>query len=121
MKRNPVIPYLLICVLGIVLVFFLSVKGLGDAKEIAKEKENGGKEKVTEKFEPEAFAKETCIGCHGNNLEGGAGPNLHGLGAKLGKDKVKDVLANGTSGGMPGGLVKPENIDAMADWLVKLK
>ncbi|MGE8206219.1 cytochrome c550 [Heyndrickxia sp. NPDC080065] len=121
MKRNPLIPYLLICFLGIALVFFLSVKGLGDAKEIAKEKEGGGKEVAAEKFEPEAFAMKTCISCHGNNLEGGGGPNLHGLGAKLGKDKVKDVLKNGTTGGMPSGLVKPENIDAMADWLVKLK
>lgn len=47
--------------------------------------------------------------------------NLHGMGEKLGKDKLKDVLKNGTTGGMPGGLVKAENIDAMADWLMKLK
>ncbi|MES1046392.1 cytochrome c [Heyndrickxia oleronia] len=120
MKRNPLIPYLLIGLLGIALVFFLSVKGLGDAKEIANEKEGGGEEVAT-KFEPEAFAKSTCISCHGNNLEGATGPNLHGMGEKLGKDKLKDVLKNGTTGGMPGGLVKAENIDAMADWLMKLK
>ena len=43
MKRNPVIPFVIIMVFGIGLMFLLSFKGLGDAKEIAKEKENGGK------------------------------------------------------------------------------
>lgn len=35
MKWNPLIPFLLIAVLGIGLTFFLSVKGLDDSREIA--------------------------------------------------------------------------------------
>nr|WP_187356675.1 cytochrome c [Heyndrickxia shackletonii] len=113
--------------LGIVLVFFLSVKGLGDAKEIAKDNKKGDAKteapagQTGGKFDPESFAKTTCISCHGNNLEGNVGPNLHGIGKKISKDEIKNVLKNGKNGGMPAGLVPAENIDAMADWLSKLK
>jgi cytochrome c550 len=98
-------------------VFFLGIKGIGDAKEIAKEKE-GGKKEVAAEFNPEDYAKQACISCHGENLEGGAGPNLHGTG--LSKEEVADILANGR-GGMPGGLVPAENIDQMAEWVANLK
>lgn len=38
MNRNPIIPFLLIMVFGIGLVFFLSLKGLNDSEQAAKEK-----------------------------------------------------------------------------------
>lgn len=118
MKRNPLVPYYLIMVLGLVLVFFLGIKGIGDAKEIAKEKEGGGAEQV-EEFNPEEYANTSCISCHGENLEGqGSIPSLHGTG--LSKDEIADILANG-QGGMPGGLVPADNIDEMADWIANLK
>lgn len=118
MKRNPLVPYYLIMVLGLVLVFFLGIKGIGDAKEIAKEKEGGGEEQV-EEFDPEQYAQQACISCHGENLEGtGAVPSLHGTG--LSKDEIADILTNG-QGGMPGGLVPAENVDAMAEWVANLE
>ncbi|HEY4551629.1 MAG TPA: c-type cytochrome [Bacillaceae bacterium] len=118
MKRNPIIPYILIMVMGLGLIFFLGIKGIGDSKEIAKEKEGGGTEAV-EEFEPEAYAKQACIGCHGGDLKGSGGaPNLHGTG--LSKDEVADILKNGR-GGMPAGLVPADNIDQMAEWVANLK
>ncbi|WP_062104659.1 cytochrome c550 [Bacillus niameyensis] len=117
MRRNPLVPYFLIFALGLVLVFFLGIKGIGDAKEIAKGDE-GGEEAVA--FEPEEFASKSCITCHGENLEGkNNAPSLHGTG--LSQDEIADILTNGTDGGMPGGLVKPENIDQMAEWIANLK
>ncbi|MBM7716286.1 cytochrome c550 [Siminovitchia sp. FSL H7-0308] len=118
MKRNPLVPYYLIMALGLVLVFFLGIKGLGDAKEIAKEKEGGGKEEVAAEFEPEEYANKACISCHGENLEGGSAPTLHGTG--LSKEEVADILANGR-GAMPPGLVPAENIEEMAEWVANLK
>ncbi|MBS4176310.1 cytochrome c550 [Lederbergia citrea] len=118
MKRNPIVPYILIMVMGLGLIFFLGIKGIGDAKELAKEREGGGEEEVVA-FEPEAYANKACITCHGENLEGGGGPSLHGTG--LSKDEVADILANGTSGGMPAGLVPADNIDEMAEWVANLK
>ncbi|MCR2820418.1 cytochrome c550 [Lederbergia panacisoli] len=116
MKRNPIVPYILIMVMGLVLVFFLGIKGLGDAKEIAKEAEGG--EEVAVEFDAEAASK-TCISCHGENLEGAGGaPALRGAG--LTKEHIADVLQNG-QGTMPAGLVPAENIDEMAEWVANLK
>ncbi|MBS4194707.1 cytochrome c550 [Lederbergia citri] len=116
MKRNPIVPYILIMVMGLVLVFFLSIKGIGDAKEIAKEAEGG--EEVAAEFNAEETSK-TCISCHGENLEGTAGaPKLRGAGLK--KEHIADVLTNG-QGTMPAGLVPAEHIDEMAEWVANLK
>ncbi len=117
MKRNPIIPYYLIMALGLVLMFFLGIKGVGDAKELAKQEE-GVEEEVAE-FEPEAFANQACIACHGENLEGqGNTPGLVNSG--LSKDEIADILING-QGAMPGGLVPADNVDEMAEWIENLK
>lgn len=38
----------------------------------------------------ESIAKSKCIGCHGGDLTGGMGPNLHGL--ALSKEEIVDIL-----------------------------
>lgn len=120
MNRNPLIPFVLIMVMGIGLVFFLSVKGLGDMKEVAKEKEGGAKTEETAAAGPEDIYKKSCVACHGANYEGGAGPALKGVGDRLSVDQIKEVITNGR-GSMPGGLVPADQADAMAKWLSELK
>ncbi|ANB57695.1 cytochrome [Anoxybacillus sp. B7M1] len=120
MNRNPLIPFVLIMVFGIGLMIALSFKGLGDAKEMAKEKEGGAKTEETAAAKPEDFYKQTCSSCHGVNYEGGVGPALKGVGKRLSVDEIKDILQNGR-GSMPGGLVSPEKADEMAKWLSKLQ
>ena len=44
MNRNPIIPFVLIMVFGVVAMFLVSFKGLGDMEELAKEQEGGGAE-----------------------------------------------------------------------------
>lgn len=118
MNRNPIVPFVLIMVFGIGLMFFLSFKGLGDHEEIAKDHE-GGEEKTEEvAANPEDIYKKSCIGCHGDAYQGGMGPALKGI--TKSKDEIKDILVNGTPGGMPAGLV-PGNEEAMAEWLTTLK
>ncbi|WP_051330744.1 c-type cytochrome [Aneurinibacillus terranovensis] len=41
-----------------------------------------------------------CAACHGADLKGGLGPNLHGVVGKLKEDGVMKILENG-KGGMP--------------------
>lgn len=119
MNRNPIVPYILIMVLGLGLIFFLGIKGIGDSKELAAERE-GVTEEETVAFEPEAHANKSCIGCHGQNLEGqGTAPTLHGTG--LSEDEIADILVNGTDGGMPPNLVPAEHVEEMAAWLAELK
>ncbi|RBP02349.1 cytochrome c550 [Rossellomorea aquimaris] len=124
MNRNPIIPFVLIMALGIGLVFFLSLEGLNNADEKAKEEGSGemegkeGEQASSGEFDPEAKYKESCISCHGGNYEGGAGPALKGT--KLSKDEIKETIKNG-KGMMPAGLVEEGNLDAMADWIKSLK
>ncbi|MGJ3196157.1 cytochrome c550 [Peribacillus frigoritolerans] len=122
MNRNPVMPFIIIMVFGIGLMFLLSFKGLGDAKDLAKEKEGGEKTEETESASasPEDIYKQNCISCHGDAYQGGVGPALKGVGDRLSVDEVKDVITNGR-GAMPPGLVKEQNIDAMAEYIHGLK
>ncbi|GGA32286.1 MULTISPECIES: cytochrome c550 [Psychrobacillus] len=124
MKKNPIIPFLLIMGFGIGLIFFLSIQGVNNKEEIAATEEaaEGGAaegEATAGEFDPAEFAQGKCISCHGANFEGqGNFPSL--VGTALSEDEVKDVLANGR-GAMPGGLVPAENIDAMAAWVKSLE
>jgi cytochrome c550 len=122
MKRNPVMPFIIIMVFGIGLMFLLSFKGLGDAKDLAKEKEGGEKTEETESASasPEDIYKQNCISCHGDAYQGGVGPALKGVGDRLSVDEVKNVITNGR-GAMPPGLVEEQNIDAMAEYIHGLK
>ena len=123
MNRNPVMPFIIIMVFGIGLMFMLSFKGLGDAKELAKENEGGGKteEKAdTASASPEEIYKQSCVSCHGDAYQGGVGPALKGVGDRLSVDEVKNTIKNGR-GGMPGGLVEDDKLDAMAEYIHGLK
>ncbi|MEY9868345.1 cytochrome c550 [Peribacillus sp. B2I2] len=122
MNRNAVMPFIIIMVFGIGLMFLLSFKGLGDAKDLAKEKEGGEKTEETESASasPEDIYKQNCISCHGNAYQGGVGPALKGVSDRLSVDEVKNVITNGR-GAMPPGLVEEQNIDAMAEYIHGLK
>ncbi|ALC81654.1 MULTISPECIES: cytochrome c550 [Bacillus] len=119
MKRNPLIPFLFIALIGIGLVFVLSIKGLGDEREIA----SGGKEPAKEEnanASPEEIYKQSCVSCHGENYEGVSGPSLKGVGEKRDVGGIKEKIQNG-GGGMPAGLVPEEKLDEMAKWVSEIK
>lgn len=125
MTKNPIIPYILIMLFGIGLIFFLSVEGVKNSEEIASTEEHGeggaegGEEASAGEFDPEALAQQKCISCHGSSYEGqGAFPPL--VGTQLSEEEIADVLANGR-GAMPAGLVPAENIEAMAAWVKSLE
>jgi len=121
MKRNPVIPYVLIMVFGIGLILLLSFKGLGDMKEVAKDKGEGTEKTEVTASKPEDIYKQTCIGCHGDQYQGVVGPTLKGVGSKYSKEELMTFVTKGKGTGMPAGLVKEEQAAAMADWLATIK
>ncbi|MGJ7921399.1 cytochrome c550 [Neobacillus sp. LXY-4] len=119
MNRNPIIPFVVIMIFGIGLMFLLSFKGLGDAEELAKEKEGGGKtEEVA--ANPEDIYKQSCVGCHGADYSGGVGPALKGVGKRLSQDEIKTVVTKGRNS-MPPGLVPEDKAADMAKWLAEIK
>lgn len=122
MKRNPIIPFLLIMVLGISAMFLMSFKGIGDMKEIASEKEDGGeKTEETAAAPEELYQQKGCVACHGSDYQGvGSNPALIGVGDRLSHDEIADILVNG-KGTMPQGLLTEEQAPEMAEWLSSLK
>ena len=46
-----------------------------------------------------SFYTQSCSSCHGNNAQGGYGPNLHGM--NLPDTRVATVIKNGITGEMP--------------------
>lgn len=120
MNRNPLSPFFLIMSIGLVLMLVLSINGMNNAKEIAAEKEGGGAEQEAAAATPEELYKQSCIGCHGDQYQGGVGPALKGVGDKLSQDEIKEVITNGR-GSMPAGLVPADKADEVAEWLGTLK
>ncbi|QTD41672.1 cytochrome c550 [Sporosarcina sp. Te-1] len=123
MKNNPVVPFILIFALGLGLIFFMSLYGIDQKKEIAGADEEGKTEDTAsnaEEFDPEGFTQQKCIGCHGGDLTGGMGPNLHGLSDS--KETIHGIIKNG-QGAMPafGGQISDEQIDQLADYILSLK
>ena len=102
MKRNAIIPYLLIMAMGVLLV-----AGTGEQ----------GEETV---LTPEEIYAQNCLACHGENYEGAMGPELVNVGDRLSEDEIREVLVNGR-GAMPGNLVPNESLDEMVEWLLTLQ
>ena len=119
MKNNPVIPYILIMAFGIGLIFFMSLEGVGNQKEIAKGDETADEGGETAGgAEGEALVS-LCITCHGADLQGGGvGPKIAGLDA----EHIVDVLENGIEGTvMTPGLKTGEEAKAIAEYISQLE
>ncbi|KOS68004.1 cytochrome C551 [Lysinibacillus contaminans] len=116
MKNNPIVPYILIMAFGIGLIFFMSLQGAGNQKDIAAEAEGGGEK--TEATDDGSAVVQSCIGCHGGDLTGGMGPNLHGLP----EDRIVDVLTNGIEGTpMTAGMKNEAEAKAIAEYIATLE
>ncbi|WP_077618833.1 cytochrome c550 [Bacillus sinesaloumensis] len=116
MKKNPLIPFALIAVFGIGLIFLLGFIGLGNMDEMA----NAGEEAPeTAAASPEELYQGKCSSCHGADLSGGAGPALKGT--ELSVEEIENVVTNG-KGIMPPNLVSdPAQLEELATWLTEQK
>lgn len=65
----------------------------------------------------ELFAQ-SCASCHGQNLEGGVGPDLQTVGSRLSPGEVSDIIAYGRNA-MPAGLLQEDDARKVAEWLTE--
>jgi len=123
MKRNAVIPYAIIAIVGIVMVIVISIAGVNQREAIQKKadgSEQVKKEEGNTSEAPEDVFASSCAACHGDDLSGKVGPDLRKVGTKLSKEEIHDVIMKG-KGTMPAGLVDEAKADALAGWLAKHK
>lgn len=66
----------------------------------------------------EDLYKANCVGCHGDQMQGGMGPNLQKVGGTLSKDKIYNQILKG-GGGMPAfqEQLSDDQIINIASWL----
>ncbi|MGP4067706.1 cytochrome c550 [Halobacillus sp. B29] len=123
MRRNPVIPFAIIAVLGIVAMIIVSAAGINQREAIQNEEENGGEQQQEEtaNANPEEMFQSQCASCHGGNLEGGTGPNLTEVGSRYSAEEIQDIIVNGKGSAMPAGLYTGEKAAALAEWLAEKK
>lgn len=119
--KNPIVPFFLIFALGIGLIFFMSLYGLDQKEEIAKEAEgDAATEEVADAdFDPADAAQGKCISCHGGDLTGGMAPAL--AGTDLSQEELVTIMKDGTDAGMPGGLIDDAHLEEMAEYILSLK
>ncbi|MEX1029504.1 MAG: cytochrome c [Paenibacillaceae bacterium] len=69
-----------------------------------------------------AVYEKSCLMCHGDQLQGGAGPELTKVGSKLDEQQIAKQIKNG-SGGMPGFSTQltAAEISNLSKWLIEKK
>lgn len=78
----------------------------------------------TAKSVGETLVQKNCTTCHAGNLQGnGNTPALNDVGGRLSADQIKDIVTNGTSGGMPpyGKNFEAAEIDEIVKYLAEQK
>ncbi|RDY72016.1 MULTISPECIES: cytochrome c550 [Halobacillus] len=122
MRKNPVIPFAIIAVLGIVVMIVVSAAGINQREAIQNEEEGGGeKQEETASASPEELYQNQCASCHGGDLGGGAGPNLQQVGSRYSAEEINDIIVNGKGSAMPAGLYTGEQATKLAEWLAEKK
>lgn len=113
--RNPLIPYAIIAVIGVLAVIIISFVGVPQREAI-----QNPETEITEgetALDPEEIYQNSCAGCHGDDLAGsGSNPDLTQVGNRLSEDDIIDIIIEG-KGAMPAGLATPEEADVLAEWL----
>lgn len=89
-----------------------------NTEENAANNENDGG--TVDSAQAEDAYKSSCASCHGQDLSGGAGPDLTNVGSKLSADEIETIIVEG-QGSMPGGLLAGDDATAVAEWLAEHK
>ncbi|MEH7013203.1 cytochrome c [Neobacillus niacini] len=108
---------------GIVCVAFLGfLTACGGGDDETEQDTTPTEEQTTEETADagDELFQQSCASCHGGDLKSGGAPDLDKIGAKYSKDEILGIIENG-KGGMPAGVLKGEDADAVASWLAEKK
>jgi len=105
------------CIVAIVLMFTLPGK-----EQVAEEAKPSMPEVVLDAASAETLVTANCITCHGDQLQGGVGPNLQKVGSEMTPEEIYSLVSKGKAI-MPSfkGKLKEEEIANVAQWLAAKK
>lgn len=109
--------FVVACAFAAVLMFTLPGR-----EQVAQEEKPQMPEITLNAEQAEAVIKANCISCHGDQLQGGAGPNLQKVGSELSADQLFGIITKG-KGMMPSfkDRLKEEEIANVAMYLSEKK
>lgn len=120
MKKNPVLPYAIIAVIGILAIIILSFVGVNQREAIQLAEEGGAPVEEGEvSTNPEEIYANNCAACHGADLSGGMGPELATVGSNFSADEVVEIIQQGTGSMPPQSQVAVEEANLLAEWLIE--
>lgn len=108
------------CILGLGVLFQKAATHKGEVQQTAAEAKIP--EAPLDANAAQALYKQSCMSCHGTDLQGGVGPNLQKIGGKLSAEQIYKQIENG-SGVMPAfkSQLKNETVANLARWLAEKK
>ncbi|MHA6483553.1 c-type cytochrome [Paenibacillus sp. strain BS8-2] len=111
----------LLGVAGLMAVYLLTFN-LPEKEEHVAEEEFTVPEVTVDTAAAEAFYKSNCMGCHGDQYQGGMGPALAKVGGVMTKEEIYKKVLNG-GGGMPAfeGKITDEELINLTTWLSEMK
>lgn len=105
-------------VLAVCLVFLLFV--YEGPKKTQTASANGGETASASAGNAEDIVGKSCVTCHGDQLQGSAGPDLRKIGAKYDQSEIENIIKNGKNG-MPAGVISGDDVAVVAKWLSEKK
>ncbi|PWA12353.1 cytochrome C oxidase Cbb3 [Pueribacillus theae] len=120
-KRPITVSIMLLAVISVIYLTWESVVTHDWEKAAAQ-----GEIKEEVEFDKEAegyqiYSEQSCVQCHGENLEGGVGPGLAGTG--LSAEEIADIAVNGLPPGMPPNAFEgsDEELQKLAEFIASLE
>lgn len=120
-KRPFATGFMLLAIAGI---FYLTYEAIDMHDWVAAKEQGAIREEVAFDKESEGYeiyANQSCINCHGDNLNNGpAAPSL--IGIELTAEEIIDIAINGTDGGMPANSFEgsDEDLEKLAQFIVEV-
>ncbi|MEF3311156.1 cytochrome c [Paenibacillus sp. GYB004] len=107
------------CTFGLVLLIVTSAQPKPEAEP---EPQIAAPAVTLDKVAAETVYKQSCLSCHGDQLQGKIGPNLQKAGTKFTEQQLYKLILNG-KGGMPAfkSSLKEEEIANLSLWLAEHK
>ncbi|HEU4964662.1 MAG TPA: cytochrome c [Bacilli bacterium] len=106
---------------GVAIVLFLFLLGVAFSG-FASYQSTLTHEEIAKPVDAEKLVKQNCTSCHGKDLKGDVGPNLHERGQLLSEEAIAAIIKDGVNGKMPGDLIKgDEAVAEVAKYITSLE
>jgi mono/diheme cytochrome c family protein len=89
-----------------------------DDKDTVQDSFTKAEEEQSQPLNGALIYNQSCASCHGQYLEGGAGPSLININQKYTDDELSQIIEKGIEPGMPANIVQSSEKDIIVEWFI---